>query len=247
MPIGSTSSFVATRDDVINRALRLVSAIGQTEVGDPGAVTEASLALNMLIKEWQGDGMQLWKISTINFPVVATKGSYAIGVGASDINQEAPLKIIQAYSRPGTGAQPDAPFSIFTKQEYDMYSSKSIPGTPTQLFYKTPGPTTGAMTGTIYLLPVPTTTDVTNSLNIYLTGVFPLRDFTASTDNPDLPSYYYNALCWGLADQLSTEYGVPLSERGFIQNKAQMHLEKAKGFDIEEGSIYFQPGSEGDS
>jgi hypothetical protein len=202
------------------------------------------VALNMLIKEWQADGMQLWKINTINFPVVASTGSYQIGIGAT-LNQEAPLKIIQAYSRSGT-IGPDAPFTIFTKQEYDMYSSKAIAGTPNQMFYKTPGPSIGAMTGTIYLLPVPTTVDVNNGLNIYMTGVFPLRDFTASTDNPDLPSYYYNALCWGLADQLSTEYGVPLSERGFIQNKAQMHLEKAKDFDIEEGSLYLSPGSEGE-
>ena len=243
MATATTSSYVATRDDIITRALRLCGAIGQMEVADAGAITEAAMALNMLIKEWQADGMQLWKISTINFPVVAATGSYNIGIGAT-LNQEAPLKIIQAYSRSGTTTGPDAPFTLFTKQEYDMYSSKSIAGTPTQMFYKTPGPSVGAMVGTIYLLPVPTAVDVSNALNIYMTGVFPLKDFTVSTDNPDLPSYYYNALCWGLADQLSTEYGVPLSERGFIQNKAAMHLEKAKNFDIEEGSLYIQPSME---
>jgi hypothetical protein len=242
MATATTSSFVATRDDVIQRALRLCGAIGQLETPDAGAVTEANMALNMLIKEWQGDGMQLWKITTINFPVVAATSTYNIGVG-STINQEAPLKVIQAYARVGTA---DTPFTLFTKQEYDMYSSKTIAGSPTQMFYKTPGATIGAMVGTIYLLPVPTATDVSNGMNIYMTGVFPLKDFTASTDNPDLPSYYYNALCWGLADQLSTEYGVPLSERGFIQSKAERHLEKAKSFDIEEGSLYLQPGSEGE-
>lgn len=238
MATSGTSAFIVTRDDVITRALRLVSAIGQGETPDATAVTEASMALNMLIKEWQADGMQLWKVSTKSFPVVASTASYNIGVG-STINTEAPLKVIQAYTRDSDNS--DAPMTIFTKEEYDSYSSKSTGGTPTQMFYKTPGPSTGAMVGTITLLPVPTATDVSNGLNIYITGVFPLQDFNASTDNPDLPSYYYNALVWGLADQLATEYGLPLAERGFIQNKADKHLEKAKDFDIEEGSLYLQP------
>lgn len=238
MATSGTSSYIVTRDDIITRALRMVSAIGQGETPDATAVTEASMALNMLIKEWQADGMQLWKIITKNFPVVAGTASYNIGIGAT-INQEAPLKIIQAYTRNSNNA--DAPMTIFTKEEYDSYSSKSTGGTPTQMFYKTPGPSTGAMVGTITLLPVPTTNDVAGGLNIYVTGVSPLQDFSASTDNPDLPSYYYNALTWGLADQLATEYGLPLTERGFIQNKAEKHLEKAKGFDIEEGALYLQP------
>src|SRR5260221_466575 len=96
------------------------------------------------------------------------------------------------------------------------------------MFYKTPGPPQPEMQGTVILLPVPTANDVTNVLNIYMTCMMPLMDFDVTTDNPDFPSYYYNALVWGLADQLATEYGVPLSERGFIQNKADKHLMKPR-------------------
>lgn len=241
MALSASTNFVVTRDDLLTAALRLVGGVGQNETPDPSAITEAALALNMLAKEWEADGMQLWKIATINFPVVAATASYNIGIG-STINQTAPLKIIQAYTR-GT-SQGDQPMTIFTKQEYDMYSSKTAAGTPTQLFYRTPGPSTPELQGTIFLLPVPQAIDVTNGLNIYMTGVFPIMDFDTSTDNPDFPSYYYNALKWGLADQLSTEYGVPLSERGFIQNKADKHLAKALSFDIEEGSLYLQPTDE---
>ena len=238
MATSGNSNFVVTRDDIITRALRIVNAIGQLETPDPGAVTEAAMALNMLVKERQADGMQLWKMLTITGILTAGVASYNIGTG-STVNKEAPLKLLDAWLRNTAGG--DAPITLFTKSQYHNYSSKATPGTPTQMFYQPPGATLSTgMVGTYFLLPVPTALDVTNS-TLYMTGIFPIFDFDASTDNPDFPSFYYNALTWGLADQLSTEYGVPLSERGFIQNKAMMHLEMAKSMDIEEGSLFIQP------
>ena len=66
-------------------------------------------------------------------------------------------------------------------------------------------------------------------------------DFDASTDNPDIPSYMFNALTWALADQLSYEYGLGLGERSMISKKAQMHKAMALSFDQEEGSLYIRP------
>jgi hypothetical protein len=244
MATSGSTNYAVTRDDIITRALRLVNAIGQGEVGNADAVSEAAVALNMLIKEWQADGMQMWKMSTINFSMTALTSTYTIGVGAT-INQVAPLKVLYAFNRNSANATYplDTPMLLYTKDEYDRHSSKSTQAAPSILYYKPPGATTGNMTGTITLLPIPRAADVTSN-SIYMTCMFPLEDFDASTDNADLPSYYYNALVWGLADQLSSEYGVPLSERGWIQNKAMMHLEKAKAFDIEEGSLYLVPDNQ---
>jgi hypothetical protein len=74
------------------------------------------------------------------------------------------------------------------------------------------------------------------------TGQFSLEDFDADGDIPDIPSYYYNALTWALADQLAYESGVPLAERDRITRKADYHRIVALSFDIEEGSLFFQPG-----
>lgn len=41
---------------------------------------------------------------------------------------------------------------------------------------------------------------------IRYTKVLRLQDFDTSSDNPDFPVRYYQALTWGLADQLSNEY-----------------------------------------
>lgn len=244
MATSNSTNFVVNRDDIINRALRLCSAIGQGEVGDPTAVTEAALALNLIVKERQADGMQLWKVITNSFPMLASTNTYNIGIGQT-VNQTAPLKIIQAWIRSTTNSA-DSPINIISKQEYDRYGIKTSPGTPSQLFYKTPGAIQTDMQGTAYLYPTPDANAVSTG-TFFFTGMYPLQDFDVSTDNPDFPSYYYNALCWLLADELSTEYGVPLAERGMISKKAQEHLAMALSFDQEEGSFYVQgdPFSQG--
>ena len=238
MALSASTNFVATRDDIITRALRIVGAIGTNEVGDPSAVTEAAMALNMIVKERQADGMQLWNIDTNSNALTASTGSYNIGTG-STINKEAPLKIIQAWLR-NTTTNTDTPLILLTKQDYDRYGNKAQTGRPSQLFYKTPGPNVTEMIGNITLYPVPDTDTATN-YTLYWTGMYPLQDFDTSTDNPDFPSYYFNALTWLLADELAYEYGVPLQERGMIARKAQEHLQQALSFDIEEGSFVIQP------
>src|SRR5689334_6936622 len=94
-----TTNWSRTRDDIIKRALRIIGAIGQGETPTTDAVTEASAALNDLVKEWQTDGMQLWKYTTSSLiTYVAGTKTYNIGTGAT-VNQLAPLKIVQAFNR----------------------------------------------------------------------------------------------------------------------------------------------------
>jgi hypothetical protein len=238
MALSASTNFAATRDDIINRALRIVGAIGQNETPDTSAVTEAALALNMIVKQRAADGMQLWKVTTSS-PITLTAGvsAYNIGIGAT-VAQQAPLKIIQAWFRT-TANNADSPINIITKAEYDRYGIKSSPGSPSQLFYKTPGPNVTEIIGTINLYPTPDANAASTGF-LYVTGIQALQDFDTSTDNPDFPSYYFLALVWLLASDLSTEYGVPLSERGLIEKRAQQHLQMALDFDMEEGSFYVQ-------
>jgi len=238
MALSASTNFVVTRDDIITRALRLIGAIGQGESGEPLAVTEAAQVLNMIVKERAADGMQLWRIITSTFTMVAGTATYNIGTG-STIAQAAPLKIIQAWRR-NTTTLTDSPVNIITKQEYDRLGNKVSQGAPNQMFYKVPGPNVPELIGNIALYPAPNTATASSEIFVF-TGVYPLQDFDTSTDNPDFPSYYFNALTWLLADELAFEYGVPLAERGMIAKKAQEHLQMALDNDIEEGSYFIQP------
>jgi hypothetical protein len=241
--ISSSTNYSATRDDIIKRALRIIGAIGQGETPSTDAYTEASQALNDVVKEWEADGMQLWKYN-LSSAITVTAGTsvYTIGI-SSTINQQAPLKIVQAFFR-NNSTNNDRPINLVTQQEYQMLGNKSVQTSPNQLWYKPPGPPSTEMIGTITLYPTPDTNCATNE-KLYVVGMYPLDDFDASTDLADFPSFYYNALVWGLADQLSYEYGVPFAQQSMITKKAEIHLQKALGYDREEGSLYLQPDWQG--
>jgi hypothetical protein len=76
---------------------------------------------------------------------------------------------------------------------------------------------------------------------VRFTGQRPFQDFDSSTDVPDFPQYFYNALAWGLADQLCYQYGVGLSERAMINKKMAYHLTQAMLANPEEGSFRIMP------
>jgi hypothetical protein len=238
-----TTNWSHNRDDIISRALRICGNLGQGETPSANAITEGAMALNDLVKEYQADGMPLWKINTVQFVYTLTN-SYSVGIGKT-VNNVAPLKILQAFNR-DTSVTPntDSPILMITYQDYLYLGAKTSSGTPSQMFYKTPGeggtiPNTDIL-GTITVYPQPDAITVANKQCV-IVGQFPFENFDASTDIPDFPSYWFNALIWGLAADLSFEYGVGLAERGMIRNAAEAKKETALSFGTEEGSLYLRP------
>ncbi len=59
MPSGSTD-WVRTRDQILTRALRIVGAVSMGDTPSSSAVTEASEALNAIVKQLQVRGVRLW-------------------------------------------------------------------------------------------------------------------------------------------------------------------------------------------
>jgi hypothetical protein len=245
MALSTSYNYVTTRDDIIKRALRIIGALGQGETPVAAAVTEAAQALNDIFKEWQADGLQLWKYIEQSITLVAGTNAYNIGTGAT-INTGAPLKIVTAYRRTTytNGDTADVPMTIVPQFDYRMLPNKQSDGPPTHLWYKHAPATAGEIVGVITLWPTPdasfvSPTGATGS--VLINYMAPLMDFDAASDNPDIPNYLINALVWSLADQLSYEYGVPVTDRAQISKKAQLHKAVALSFDQEEGSLFFHP------
>lgn len=246
MALSGSYNYYTTRDDIIKRALRIVGAIAQGETPATAAVTEASITLNELLKEWQADGMQLWKYNTVALSGISTGITVTIGMSGQNVTAAPFMKLLGAYYR-NTDSGADTPLIVITKEEYDRLSPKATTGTPSQVYYQPPrvkdsAVASGNSIGTFYFHLAPSTAWLADN-TIYATGILPLQDFDASTDNPDLPDYMVNSLVWGLADQLAYEYGVALPERDRITKKAMYHKAVASSFDQEEGSIYIIPQS----
>ena len=122
---------------------------------------------------------------------------------------------------------------VLTREEYNRLGNKTSLGQPIQLFYE-PLLTTGV----VHLFPVPDTTSIADC-TVVLVYQRPFEDFDASTDNPDFPQEWFNAIKFGLADLLAPEYGLPLQERQDLARRAKSLRDTALGFGTEEGSLYF--------
>lgn len=60
MALSGSQDFTVTRDDIIKMSLQHIGAIGDGDTPSVTQVTEAALYLNMLLKFWQADDLQLW-------------------------------------------------------------------------------------------------------------------------------------------------------------------------------------------
>lgn len=222
-------NYTTNRDAIITRALRIIGAVGQGETPTTAAITEGAEALNDLVKEWEADGMPLWAIRNFKIVVLSGVPSYVIADG--------PLKVHDVFYRNTTSLN-DSPMILVTRQEYNDLGNKSQTGTPSQVWYNPPGNIN--QSGEVFMYVTPNAVFAAAN-NVYVVGQIPFENFNASTDIPDFPQYWYNAIKWGLADQLSYEYGVGVTERSQITKKALYHKEQALSFGTEEGSLYIQP------
>lgn len=230
MTSGSTD-FSVTRDDIIKRALRLIGVVPQGETPTTDQTTEAALALNGLVKAWQADGMPLWAIKQYSVPLVAGTASYRIGISQS-VNTPKPLKVLQAFNH-NTTSNVDVPMRVLTRQEYNMLGNKTSSGNPIQVFYDPQN-----TYGDLYVFPVPTSTEATaNTITIVYQR--PFEDFDISTDTPDFPQEWYDAITYGLATRLAPEYGLGTAERKTLWQEMTIIKQEALNFGLEEGSLYF--------
>ncbi len=232
MPTSGSTDFSVTRDDIIKRALRLIGALAQGETPTSDQTTEAALALNGLVKAWQVDGMPLWAVKTYAITLTDSVGTYRIGVGQT-VNTPKPLKVLQAFNH-DTNSDVDIPMRILTHKEYNMLGNKTSEGNPIHCWYDPQN-----SYGDLHLFPVPDTIAATNN-TINIVYQRPFEDFDSSTDTPDFPQEWYDALAYGLACRLAPEYGLPSTARKQLWQEMTLIKQDALNFGLEEGSLYFQ-------
>lgn len=233
MATSNSTNFSTTRDDIIKGALRLCGALSLGETPSTDQVTEASDALNMLVKAWQADGMALWARSEYTLPLTLDTKSYSIGTGQT-VNISKPLKITQAILH-DTQTNVDIPMRIITRDEYLRLGNKSTSGQPIQIYYDPQRDS-----GVLYVYP-PANAAAVSYKQIKFTYQKPFEDFDASTDNPDFPQEWYEALKYGLASRLAGEYGISMDDRRQLMQEAILIKNDALSFGTEEGSFFFTP------
>ena len=153
MTTSGITSFMANRDTIVRRALRMVGAFTSTDAPRPEQTADAVTVLNLMLKAWSIEGL-LWLRQFVTITLVAGQNDYDLGpTGTPAIDR--PLHIF-ACNRKATSGN-EVPMISLTRTDWMAIPNKTSTGTPVQYYYD---PQT--VTGVLYVWPTPSTptTDV---------------------------------------------------------------------------------------
>lgn len=233
MATSGSYDWQATRADIIKSALRKAGALGDWESPTSEQTTAAALALQMLVKAWQVQGMPVWVIKEQSIPSTnLAGGTVNIGLGQT-INVAKPLKVLQAFLRRD---DLDTPLDIWDRWNYNTLVNHSIEGTPTIIYYQP------LLTyGTLHCYPLPdAATQTATSVVIHYQAMF--EDMDSDSNDLSFPPEWTKAVTYQLAVDLAPEYGLSINERQQLKMEAKEFKEEALSFGTEEGSLFIQPG-----
>lgn len=217
-----------TRNEIIERAFRLVGVLALGEVVSSDQHTQAVIAINDLVKQWQNDDIFLWTLREFNQTLSTSTASYSLST-----TDPAVMWIDRAYLRTGSGTgQDDLLLTQIGWREYQDIANKNEAGDPTAYCLD------NRISPTLYVWPVPTGTRTFH----YLATV-KLKDLEDASGNPDMTQRYLGALTYGLALLLGDEYGLPLGERRELEKRYQQQYRLARKADRERADFEFIKGA----
>lgn len=224
MSTSGSTSYESNRDNIIKAALRKCGVLAEGETPSTESTTNCTQALNNIVVRFATLGMPLWKRTELSVTIVAGTSTYTVNNS---------LKAPQVILRDTTGG---VQYELIPKSRYDYNRLPSnTSGTPVHFTFNP-----NLENGTLTVWPTPDSTAATNkSLLVVYQKEF--DEFVSSTDTPDFPSYWTDALIYELAVNIAPEYGVPLQDRQALKQEAAAYLAQAQGYGDEEDSLYIQP------
>jgi len=239
MAVSTTTVFTLTRDEIIQYALRKLGVLEAGVTPDTTTVTNASTALNMLIKSWIAKGVKLWKVTELTLPLVSGQRSYGIGNAGPDLVTHKPMRLLQGFLRNvSVPVQNDIPLQLLAKHDYNVLGSKQSTVTPNSIFLDVQRDSS-----TLYFYPTPDA-NVASIYQAHIITQHPILDVVSATDNADFPTEWLKAIGWNLAAELATDFGVDAERLQYIEAKALAAITEMEEWDIEQTSIYFAPSTQ---
>lgn len=207
MATSGSNDFVINRLKLIARSLRMVGAVDKGQAPDKKLEDEASLALNMIMKEMNLQFANLQALVSGSFTTSDGKAEYKVADGMPSNIYEISTAV---YQDSGTN---DVKLRLISQEFYEKNKDKTTIGIPSQLYLTKEEPTSAR---SILLWPSPQ-----GARPIKLRYWRRLFDLDGPNDDFDLPPEAYSFLTFRLASDLSEEYSVP-------DNKAQRLFEKSR-------------------
>lgn len=239
MTTSNSYNYKATASAIVAEAYRKVGALGDTETLDSTRQAIGMVMLNMVAKTMTAFGMQIWllKEELVSMSLFGTEPNLEVGPGEAINLAYRPVKLLEAQrgdlsdvNNPIT-----VPMIITPNRTWQQEPNKKRTGAPNFAYYNP-----NAYTGTLHIWPVP---DTYWAANGYVQCLFlrQVQDFDATSDDPDFPPEWHEALVYQLAVRLAPNYGLPPNDRDRLEKTADKLLGLVLSHDQEEGSICFQP------
>jgi len=200
--------------DLIKRSLRLLGVLSQGETPVANESDEALKALNSMVESWNNEKLMLYMLTNTMYTITSGTASYTYGPAGSGATWEStgvtrPL-ILDKCSAFIRQSGTDSNLEYYSNSRFNEICGKSDAGYPSKWACDFNYPI-----ATIRIFPVPNETDLTFGL----TEQSALTKFNTISDTLVLPNGYEQALTYGLALELSPEYGVEPS--ALVLNTAQ--------------------------
>jgi len=227
MALSGITLYTRTVQQVVDAAYRKTGIMAKGQTSDGTELTEGMEALNLVIAELRGEGMNLWKLNEFTFPMVAGQREYFL-------TQPNKLFSLQQAWLQDNASSSKIPLNIVSVFNYNFFPLGTN-GTPVQIVYEPQN-----STGRLLLWPAPDASAIANK-TLYLVGEEEIEIATDPTQTIDFPTEWYNTVIYYTALALAVENNVPLMDRGTLLKECQMHLEMAKSTNNENASLLFQP------
>lgn len=185
---------MATAQTIINRAMRLIGALGSGESPSTDETTDCLAALNGMVDLWQTDGLLVYAVQDVTKTLTVNDADYTIGSGAN-IDTTRPVEILGAFV---TENNVDFPVEIIDKKRWDAIADNTVTGNIAQYLYYYPS----YPSGVINLWPKPSVANV-----LTLSIAVPVQSFAASSTTVSLPNGYQTAMEYNLAIMIAAEFG----------------------------------------
>ncbi len=190
MATSGTYTFGMTAREVITYALRKLRIVDAVE---NVSGTDAALAmqeLNVMLKGWQLEGPNLWRVTSGELALVANQASYTLAT-------QHPFRIVNAnFYQSGR----EVPMFLLTQEEYNELPLKLSTGIPTTYYYDAQRDD-----GTLYVWPV---LAAANGETIRFTYQRRFQDVSTLDKNIDIPQEYLGLVGYSLAHELMPTFGV---------------------------------------
>jgi hypothetical protein len=193
--------------DLITLALRKLRVLAPNESPTATELSDALIALNLMLDAWTADSCFIHARSRNPFPLVSNQYVYTIGPSGADFTLTRPIRLESAgLILDNSIANPlEVPVELLLySDEYAGIINKTLVATyPRKIWYNPTYPN-----GTIYLWPVPSGSNI--YIVLYVAQL--LSQFSATSESVAFPPGYANALVYNLAIELAEDYGVTPTE-----------------------------------